>query len=107
MKMISGNKKGSAIMSLRRVVAVSALAGLLPAVAVAGPTIEFAASVPSAGTYRLYLDFLHDGVVRTAEFTATASTDAPAAAAPDSSTTTPTSASHDDSDGHHSNGAGR
>ena len=73
----------------------------------AGPTIEFAASVPSAGTYRLYLDFLHDGVVRTAEFTATASTDAPAAAAPDSSTTTPTSASHDDSDGHHSNGAGR
>ena len=73
----------------------------------AGPTSESAASVPPAGPYRLYLDFLHDGVVRTAEFTATASTDAPAAAAPDSSTTTPTSASHDDSDGHHSNGAGR
>ena len=37
----------------------------------AGPTIGFTAEVPSAGTYRLYLDFKHDGVVRTAEFTAT------------------------------------
>ena len=73
----------------------------------AGPTIEFAASVPSAGTYRLYLDFLHDGVVRTAEFTATAGADAPASAAADSSTTTLPTASHDDRDGHHSNGAGR
>jgi hypothetical protein len=77
----------------------------------AGPTIEFAASVPSAGTYRLYLDFLHEGRVRTAEFTATADTDARAAATTaavtDSSTTTVPTASHDDRDGHHSNGAGR
>lgn len=37
-----------------------------------GPDISFAAEVPTAGTYRLYLNFQHDGVVRTAEFTATA-----------------------------------
>ncbi|MEU0537061.1 hypothetical protein [Amycolatopsis tolypomycina] len=35
----------------------------------AGPEIKFAAEVPSAGTYRLFLDFRHGGVVRTAEFT--------------------------------------
>ena len=39
-----------------------------------GPDITFYASVPSAGDYRLFLDFKHDGVVRTAEFTATATT---------------------------------
>jgi hypothetical protein len=36
----------------------------------AGPAVVFHADVPSAGSYRLYLDFRHDGVVRTAEFTA-------------------------------------
>lgn len=35
----------------------------------AGPDIDFVAHVPSAGTYRLYLDFRHGDVVRTAEFT--------------------------------------
>ncbi|MFI9008059.1 hypothetical protein ACIGNX_12580 [Actinosynnema sp. NPDC053489] len=35
----------------------------------AGPEIGFVAEVPSAGRYRLFLDFRHDGVVRTAEFT--------------------------------------
>lgn len=35
----------------------------------AGPGIGFVAEVPSAGTYRLFLDFSHGGVVRTAEFT--------------------------------------
>ncbi len=34
-----------------------------------GPAITFFAEVPSAGSYRLYLDFKHGGVVRTAEFT--------------------------------------
>ncbi|MFG3259948.1 hypothetical protein [Streptomyces sp. NPDC048172] len=34
-----------------------------------GPEIAFMAVAPSAGAYRLYLDFQHDGVVRTAEFT--------------------------------------
>jgi hypothetical protein len=34
-----------------------------------GPDVTFWATAPSAGAYRLYLDFQHDGVVRTAEFT--------------------------------------
>uniref|UniRef100_UPI0006EB719B hypothetical protein n=1 Tax=Streptomyces prasinopilosus TaxID=67344 RepID=UPI0006EB719B len=34
-----------------------------------GPTVSFAATAPSAGSYRLFLDFKHDGVVRTAAFT--------------------------------------
>lgn len=37
-----------------------------------GPNITFYAEVPSSGTYRLYLDFKHGDVVRTAEFTAVA-----------------------------------
>ena len=37
----------------------------------AGPAVTFAAEVPSVGTYRLFLDFQHHGVVRTAAFTAT------------------------------------
>jgi hypothetical protein len=37
----------------------------------AGPAVPFFAEVPSAGTYRLFLDFRHGGVVRTAEFTVT------------------------------------
>jgi hypothetical protein len=45
----------------------------------AGPRIEFAAQVPSAGSYRLFLDFQHAGVVRTAEFTVPTG---PAGAAP-------------------------
>ena len=36
--------------------------------ATAGPTVEFVAEVPSAGSYSLFLDFKHDGVVRTASF---------------------------------------
>lgn len=34
-----------------------------------GPEVRFAAHVPSAGTYRLFLDFSHADVVRTAAFT--------------------------------------
>ncbi|MCW2765118.1 MAG: hypothetical protein JWO11_1077 [Nocardioides sp.] len=34
-----------------------------------GPGIVFHAEVPSAGAYRLFLDFRHDGIVRTAAFT--------------------------------------
>ncbi|MEJ3654617.1 hypothetical protein WEH80_16745 [Actinomycetes bacterium KLBMP 9759] len=48
----------------------------------AGPEIKFVAEVPSAGDYRLFLDFQHGGVVRTAEFTVAtgpAVPDAPAA----------------------------
>ncbi|MFD8494707.1 hypothetical protein [Amycolatopsis sp. NPDC059657] len=35
----------------------------------AGPSVTFYAEVPSAGTYRLFLDFQHEGKVRTADFT--------------------------------------
>ena len=35
----------------------------------AGPAIAFTADVPTSGEYRLFLDFQHGGVVRTAEFT--------------------------------------
>ena len=45
-----------------------------------GPGVEFVAEVPSAGTYRLFLDFRHGDVVRTAEFTVpTAGAGAPTA----------------------------
>ncbi|HUR03785.1 MAG TPA: hypothetical protein VM347_14670 [Nonomuraea sp.] len=38
----------------------------------AGPGITFHAEVPSGGDYRLFLDFQHEGTVRTADFTAKA-----------------------------------
>ncbi|MEU5976443.1 hypothetical protein [Streptomyces sp. NPDC047315] len=41
-----------------------------------GPEIIFMAAAPTAGTYRLYLDFQHDDAVRTAEFTLRATTSA-------------------------------
>jgi hypothetical protein len=56
----------------------------------AGPEVTFHAEVPSAGAYRLFLDFQHDGVVRTAEFTAVAGA-APAPGAPG----TPAPSGHD------------
>ncbi|GAA5018960.1 hypothetical protein [Streptomyces siamensis] len=34
-----------------------------------GPEVSFTATAPSAGAYRLFLDFRHDGKVRTAAFT--------------------------------------
>ena len=34
-----------------------------------GPEVQFGADVPDAATHRLFLDFQHDGVVRTAAFT--------------------------------------
>ena len=41
----------------------------------AGPGITFATTTPSPGSYRLFLDFRHGDVVRTAAFTVTAGTD--------------------------------
>jgi hypothetical protein len=38
----------------------------------AGPAVTFSVEFPSAGAYRLYLDFKHGGTVRTAEFTVVA-----------------------------------
>jgi hypothetical protein len=63
----------------------------------AGPEITFFAEVPSAGAYRLYLDFQHGGVVRTAEFTAVAGkTPAPAPEQPAPSSPPPASGGHAD-----------
>ncbi|MDZ5444337.1 hypothetical protein U2F26_16570 [Micromonospora sp. 4G57] len=56
----------------------------------AGPEIRFAAEIPSAGSYRLYLDFRHGDAVHTAEFTVVAGEPgAPATSAP-AATTAPT-----------------
>jgi hypothetical protein len=52
------------------------------------PTITFTADFPTAGTYRLFLDFAHDGVVRTAAFTV----NVPDGAAPPAPMTPPTHA---------------
>jgi hypothetical protein len=41
----------------------------------AGPEVPFIAEVPSEGGYRLFFDFKHDGVVRTASFVVTAGGD--------------------------------
>jgi hypothetical protein len=46
-----------------------------------GPHVEFAATAPSAGTYRLFLDFRHGDAVHTAAFTVPAT----GSAAPDES----------------------
>jgi hypothetical protein len=42
-----------------------------------GPQVTFFAEVPSAGRYLLYLDFQHEGEVRTAAFTVTGTGNAP------------------------------
>ncbi|EPH43497.1 hypothetical protein ABT390_19800 [Streptomyces aurantiacus] len=41
-----------------------------------GPEVSFTATAPSAGAYRLFLDFQHEGTVRTAAFTVRAGTNA-------------------------------
>jgi hypothetical protein len=64
-----------------------------------GPAVTFFAEVPSAGTYRLFLDFQHQGKVRTAEFTvATTGVPAPAPSAAPSQTQPPAA---DDGHGGH------
>ena len=42
-----------------------------------GPSISFGVEVPTAGAYRLFLDFQHAGEVRTAEFTLVAGAGSP------------------------------
>ncbi|ABW15096.1 secreted protein [Parafrankia sp. EAN1pec] len=61
----------------------------------AGPDIPFVADVPTEGRYRLFLDFRHDGVVRTAEFTVPTGP-----SVPDAATTSPAAGHADDSHGH-------
>ncbi|KOV82460.1 hypothetical protein [Nocardia sp. NRRL S-836] len=48
----------------------------------AGPDVQFAVEVPTAGRYRLFLDFQHGGEVRTASFTLSTDGTAPATATP-------------------------
>lgn len=75
----------------------------------AGPGITFYATPPSAGEYRLFLDFRHGGVVRTAEFTLPTGETLETATPPatESSTTgtttgpaaqTPSATTHDDTE---------
>lgn len=63
-----------------------------------GPDITFTTTAPSRGGYRLFLDFRHGGVVRTAAFTVTAA-DSPAEGvtptAPAASASAPASEEHD------------
>jgi hypothetical protein len=47
-----------------------------------GPNIVFHTTIPSAGTYHLFLDFQHDGVVRTAQFTVSTAPTNPAPSPP-------------------------
>ncbi|WP_369269364.1 hypothetical protein AB5J55_04290 [Streptomyces sp. R11] len=47
-----------------------------------GPEISFTATAPSSGTYRLFLDFKHEGEVHTAEFTVRAGVTATASETP-------------------------
>ncbi|MFF0741250.1 hypothetical protein ACFYVL_12705 [Streptomyces sp. NPDC004111] len=64
-----------------------------------GPEIAFMAVAPTAGTYRLFLDFQHEGVVRTAEFTVRTTTAGPG---PDAATrTAPAHTGHDHGAHHH------
>ncbi|MFD1152048.1 hypothetical protein [Saccharothrix hoggarensis] len=65
----------------------------------AGPEVAFVAEVPSAGSYRLFLDFQHDGVVRTAEFTVDTAGAERATPAP-GTPTTPAPGGHEEEDGH-------
>jgi hypothetical protein len=57
-----------------------------------GPNIVFHTTIPSTGTYHLYLDFQHGGVVKTAQFTVTAPTNP--------TVSTPTVSDSDQSDEH-------
>ena len=61
-----------------------------------GPRVDFTAAVPSAGAYRLYFDFKHQGVVRTAELTVQADATGPVATA----TSSPTSPTPSPTTGH-------
>ncbi|MEU8436724.1 hypothetical protein AB0F18_28215 [Streptomyces sp. NPDC029216] len=62
-----------------------------------GPDVSFTATAPSAGTYRLFLDFQHQGKVRTAAFTVRAGGDG---AAPAAQPAQPAQPAGEEQDGH-------
>ncbi|WP_328559046.1 hypothetical protein [Streptomyces coelicoflavus] len=59
-----------------------------------GPVISFTATAPSGGTYRLFLDFRHQGEVHTAAFTVRAGS------APGTQETAPAAGAPEHTDGH-------
>lgn len=65
----------------------------------AGPEVPFAVEVPSAGGYRLFFDFRHEGVVRTAELAVRSQGQDPPAGDHDDDTQDDT---HDDTQGEES-----
>jgi hypothetical protein len=67
-----------------------------------GPEIRFAVEVPTEGRYRLFLDFQHEGKVRTAEFTLDTS-GAPAPSTPTASVPPPSQAPDDGHNDDHGN----
>ena len=60
-----------------------------------GPAVRFAVEVPSAGTYRLFFDFSHEGEVRTAAVTLVAGIGEPNAESADTAVATTTGGDHD------------
>lgn len=66
----------------------------------AGPQVTFHTEVPSAGAYRLFLDFKHGGKVRTAAFTAVAGQYGPAGTASSAVTPAPTTSAGHGGPGH-------
>ena len=63
-----------------------------------GPEVVFYAAVPSDGRYHLYLDFKHDGVVRTAAFTLATNAEADEAASQAPESNTGDGGEHDDNE---------
>ncbi|GGS18721.1 hypothetical protein GCM10010252_67730 [Streptomyces aureoverticillatus] len=59
-----------------------------------GPEVSFTATAPSAGAYRLFLDFKHEGTVRTAAFTVHTNANADTGTGTDSGTDTHESHGH-------------
>ncbi|MER5338597.1 hypothetical protein [Micromonospora sp. NPDC002717] len=66
----------------------------------AGPQVTFHTEVPSAGAYRLFLDFQHGGKVRTVAFTAVAGQAGPAGTASSAATPAPTTSAGHGGPGH-------
>ena len=65
-----------------------------------GPEVSFTATAPSSGTYRLFLDFKHEGEVHTAAFTVRAGAASAATQAPSDAPSGSSSAEREDEPGH-------
>jgi len=66
-----------------------------------GPDVPFIVEIPSSGYYRLYLDFMHDGVVHTAAFTQTTDPRTQPVVEPTPAAEQPAPDSHDSTDHAH------